>query len=338
MKRYCVILVLTMACVLFIPNVGRTETAKIKLAHALPVSHGINICMLHFKHRVEFDSSDSLRVEVVPEARMGSDDSLLEQVGAGVLPMAVIKAGPLSRSIPAIALSRLPFVFPDRRTLYTFLDTPFRKKLEGSGFNQRLIILAWFEIGPRVWISLKKPFTKPSDFFNTRVRIPDDPVFFETVSALGATARSGDFEGSALAQALDSGELDAADVPMDRAVITKGGKQQTFITLSRHLWDLSLLAANASFWNGLTPKEQQTMLDAAYEAERLNRGLTISQTMSALQHARREGISTVRLEETSRQAFVRAVYPVYEKCRDQVGPDLFDRFMNKVRESRPFPY
>jgi TRAP-type C4-dicarboxylate transport system substrate-binding protein len=322
---------------LLIPAWGRAEVKSIKLAHGFSISHSVNLSLLHFQQKLNLDSAGRLRVEVIPEARMGQDESLLEQVASGMLPMALVSLKSLTGAAPGFSLFRLPFVFPDRRTLYTLLDSPFKKQLITEDLRRKVEIISWLDIGPRVWFSAKKPFTKPGDFRTATVNVPDDPLLLDTVSVLNGKASAVPLQGFGLMDGLARGQFDMADLLFDEAVFGQGSTLKTYLTLSYHVWEINVLIADVTFWNNLSPMEQQFMLNAGFEAAQVNRGYSLSQHIALLEKARSKGIEAVPLDEANRQAFVREVYPLYEKWRVAVGPALFEEFTNRIREIQPFP-
>jgi len=328
---------LLVACLTLVPGLSRAEVKTIRVAHGFPVSHSVNLSLLHFEQKLAFDSEGRIKVEVIPEARMGQDDSLLEQVATGMLSMAVVDLKILAGTAPGFSLVRLPFIFPDRRTLYSFLDSPFKRQLESDDLRRKAMVLGWFDGQPRVWFSTRKPFTKPWDFYSITMNVPDDPISLETASVLKAKASAIPLQGSALLDGLTRGQFDVADALLDEAVFGQGATVEAYLTLSCHEWELSVLIVDPAFWSNLTSSEQQLLLNAAFEAERVNRGYVLSQQIALLEKARSKGIKIVSLDETDRRSFAREVSPVSEKWQTVVGPVLFDEFMKRVQEGQDFP-
>jgi TRAP-type C4-dicarboxylate transport system substrate-binding protein len=338
MHRFCVKTVLFLICILLsISTLGRAEIKPIQVAHVFPVSHSINLSLLHFQQKLNLEYAGRLRVEVIPEARLGQDESLFDQVVSSMLPMAVVNLKIAGRTAPGFSLFHLPFIFPDRRALYTLLDSPFKKQLISDDLNRKVEILGWFDLGPRVWLSSKKPFTKPADFRDAMINVPDDPLLLETVSVLNGKAGAIPTPGFGLMDGLTRGQFDMADVLLDEAAFAQGATLKTYLTLSYHVWEISVLVAGVTFWNSLTPLERQYMLNAAYEAVQVNRGYSLSQQVALLEKARSKGIEVIPLNEQDRRAFMQDVAPLYEKWRTAVGPAVFEEFTNRIREVQPLP-
>jgi TRAP-type C4-dicarboxylate transport system substrate-binding protein len=209
--------------------------------------------------------------------------------------------------------------------------------LESDELRRKAVVLAWLDVGPRVWFSTKKPFTNPSDFYSATINGLDDPISIETASVLKAKASAAPLQGSALLDGLVRGQFDVADALLDEAVFGQGATVKAYLTLSYHVWEVSVLIVDPALWSNLASGEQQLLLNAAFEAERVNRGYGLSQQIALLEKARSKGIEIVSLNETDRHSFARQVYPVYEKWRTGIGPVLFDEFMTRVREGQSFP-
>ena len=331
LKRFLFFLLLLLAGALC----AGSAAAQIRLAHTLPVTHAVNLSLLHLKQRLDLQTQGRLKIDVIPASLSGSDGSLLEQVQAGILPMAVINARTLSRIAPAFSLLQMPFIFPDRKNLASFLEGAFQKKLDTGLLDSRLVVLAWFELGPRVWLSVSKQFTKPADFRGAKLNGPTGPVFMGVAATLGSVASAIPLQGEQLREALSLGAMDVDDMLLANAVSQVVDNFKPELTLSRHVWEVAFLVASTSFWNGLNPSDQREIVDAASEAELVDQGYSIRNEVELLLKGRARGIKLIPLDDASRQAFLRALYPVQQTMADAVGKDIFGQFMNAVLQSRP---
>jgi len=96
-----------------------------------------------------------------------------------------------------------------------------------------------------------------------------------------------------------------------------------YITLSGHFWGASALVCNAAHYAGW-PAEVRAAVDAAArDATAYQRRLAAAEDEEIMAKLAVEDIDVIRLTGNERDAFVRAVEPVLEKYRRQLGPKLF---------------
>ena len=308
--------------------------AQMRIAHEQPVIHNVNLSLLYLKQRIELDTQGRVRLDVIAEGDGGQAVSLLEQVQAGLLPMAVIGTRKLKDILPAFSLLDLPFVFPDRKSLYSFIDGPFRKKFDQILQDRNLFALAWLDIGPRKWLSATKPFSKPLDFRESKMNIPDDFVSYEIIKALGATATTVPIQVSEVPGLLERGSLDVADVLLDSNLLSSDKKFQAYLTNSNHVWETAVLVTSISFWKNMTMVDQDLFREAARDMEIVNRGWAVRDDTELQITAKARGMDLIALETEERRAFLKVLSPVHQSVKTMVGQDLFDQFMSSIRDNR----
>lgn len=325
---------LSFMCLTLLVGWSVTAESQMRVAHELPVVHNVNLSLLYLKQRIELDTKGRLRLDVIAEGSAGAALSLLEQVQSGLLPMAVIHTRTLKNIVPAFSLLDLPFVFPDRKSVYSFIDGPFRKRLDNSLGENKLFALAWFDIGPRKWLSTTKPFRKPLDFRESRMNIQDDFVSFEIVKALGATATTLPIKSSKIPETLKQGNLDVADILLEPTLFEEIDNFQANLTNSNHLWEIAILVASRPFWEDLTILDQETLLKAAHDMEIVNRGYATRDDAEMQIMGNTLGIDLFSLDEADRRTFLNVFSPVHQAVKQAVGQDLFNQFMSIVRDNR----
>ena len=96
-----------------------------------------------------------------------------------------------------------------------------------------------------------------------------------------------------------------------------------YITLSGHFWGASTIVCNAARYASW-PAEVRAIVDAAArEATAYQRRLAAAEDAEIMAKLDPAQNDLIRLTEGERGAFLRAVEPVLEKYRRQLGPKLF---------------
>jgi len=326
-KRFCLFISLTIALAAAAP----AHSAQIRVYHSQSLTHNINLALLHLKHFCELRSQGATRVEITPEGRAGQDESLMQQVQAGIAPAAVVNAQEFCSAIPEFKLLLAPFLFENRRKLSNFLDGSFREEFDALLQKKGLVALAWFEVGPRRWVSPDKPYAEPVDFRGARVYVPDNPVALATVTAMGGTSVAIPFAEVALGQLFLQGGLDVSSSLLQQVAPDINSSFKPVITLSQHEWDLAILIVSETFWNTLTPEERSVLIDGAFEAEFTNRGFTMDQDIDTLYKVQSDGAKLAPLTSDQRQMFLLATQSVYDDLKKELGAPFFDSFMSAVK-------
>ena len=104
----------------------------------------------------------------------------------------------------------MPFVFKDEAQMRKVIDGPIGVEMLDKLTNSsaRLVALGWMDAGTRNVYS-DKPVTKPADLKGMKIRMMGNPLFVETMNAMGGNGIAMGF--NELHQALQSGVVDGAE-------------------------------------------------------------------------------------------------------------------------------
>ena len=104
---------------------------------------------------------------------------------------------------------------------------------------------------------------------------------------------------------------------------------QKFVTMWDYVADPLIFVVNRDVWNTFTPADREIVRAAAVEAGRqeiviARKGLTRGD-MSMVKDVEALGVKVAQLSDAEKQAFEKAVKPVYDKWAKQIGVDLVKR-------------
>src|SRR5690606_41579788 len=104
---------------------------------------------------------------------------------------------------------------------------------------------------------------------------------------------------------------------------------QKFVTLWDYVADPLIFVVNRDVWNSWTPADREIVRATAIEAGKqeiaiARKGLSGSD-MSMVKEVEALGVKVTQLSEAEKQAFEKAVKPVYDKWAKQIGMDLVKR-------------
>lgn len=336
------------AFALFLTLPAASAKMVVKFGHVAPPFHGQSVGADYFAKYVMEKTDGEVEVRTYPMGQLGGERSMAEQVQAGTLQMAAITGAVLSNFVPQAALLPLPFVFPDRRTAYAVLDSEIRDKLFSYFPAKGFVALGFTENEFRDLSNSVRPIRKPEDLKGLKIRLMESPIFIDTFKQMGVNPVPMPFPE--IYNALQQGVIDGQDNPFYTSVLMKFTEVNKYVTITHHILTECPIVANLDWWNSLPKKYQTIMKEAAYETEIVNRGHSLQDQLSlsvlakkdangkvtpgpsiyAL--AKKQGVQVIELTPAEREAFKKAMTPVYKKYREIIGPELFDAFMAKIEE------
>lgn len=238
------------------------------LADDHPVRQG----MRKFAALAEAASAGSLRVRVRSDALPGSPAqqiAALQAGAAGAPALMLVASTGLAPQAKAFGLLDLPFLVRDEAEADALLDGAFGQALLARLAPAGLVGLGWWENGFRHITTAGSPLRRAQDLRGLKIRVIGEPVFAETLRAMGADPLALPF--AELYGALKSGRVDAQDNFISQILAGRLYEVQSSLSLTRHSYGALVLVANARVWNALPAARQAVLLRAAAAAGRVQR-------------------------------------------------------------------
>jgi len=176
--------------------------------------------------------------------------------------------------------------------------------------------LSWVDAGARSFYA-QKPINTPDDVKGLKIRVMNNNLYTEMISAMGGNPSPMAF--SEVQQALKTGVVDGAEnnFPSFKNVghyeVTKN------YSLSEHLIIPECICVNTKKYTALSPELQTAVKEAAKQAAIFQRELWQVQTAQARQDVEKAGIKVN--EVADKAAFQKAMAPVYDNYL-KANPDM----------------
>ena len=259
-----------------------------------------------------------------PSMQLGGEKEMIEQAQVGALQIARISVGAMGPVVDELNVFNLPFVFRDETHMRKVIDGPIGTDLLdkiSDNPNSRLIALCWMDAGTRNVYS-NKPVTKPADLKGMKVRMMGNPIFVETMNAMGGNGVAMGF--NELYSALQTGVVDGAEnnEPTDaRAEPLPGGEDHQPDRPPDHPRDPGVLEAHL----GSAVEGRPGAGEASSGARRSSRSARSGTTRpsKATDELKAKGVTFVKADKA---AFYQATASDTHQVRRQVrGPAQEDR-------------
>ncbi len=315
----------------------QVRAEKIKFGHVAPPFHGQAKGVDAFAAYVKDKTGGRIEIATFPMGQLGSERSMASQVRSGSLQLAAITTAVMQNFVPQVAIVDMPFIFPSRKAAYATLDDPeVQKRLFSYLPKKGFVGIGWTENEFRDFTNTKRPVRKPEDIKGLKVRVMNSPVYLDTFEQLGASAVGIPFPE--VYNALQTGVIDAQENPLLTSVLMKFTEVATYVTRTQHALTECIIIVNPDYWASLSDADKQIFREAAAEAIRVNREVNARLheklpkiNKSIAEYCKDKGIDVIELTAAEREAFRKAMTPVWDKYREKIGPDLFEFFLAKIK-------
>jgi TRAP-type C4-dicarboxylate transport system substrate-binding protein len=246
----------------------------------------------------------------------GSGD-LVPMVERGELSFCYMSTVRFSRSAPELQAFELPFVVGDRAAALRALDGDLgasaRRHIEERTACR---LLGYWDNGFRHLTNRVRPIRTPADCRGIRIRTQMSELHGEVFRALGFEPIAADIKE--FVEGIAGGRFEAQDNPLTNIYNFGVHNVHRYITLSGHFWGASAFVCNAAGYRSW-PQDVQAAVDAAArEATAYQRQLAAAEDAEILAKLDPAKNEVIRLTETERAAFRKAVEPVLERHRTRI--------------------
>ena len=293
----------------------------IKFSHVVAADTPKGQAAERFKQLAERATRGRVRVEVYPNSQLYKDKEELEALQLGAVQMlapSLAKFAPLG--VKEFEVFDLPFIFPNKQTLYAVTEGPIGRNLLDRLQSKGIAGLAYWDNGFK-GMSANRPLRRPADFRGLTMRIQSSKVLDVQMRALGASPQVLAF--SEVLQALQTGLVDGTENPPSNMYTQKMHEVQKHYTLSNHGYLGYAVIVNKKFWDGL-PADIRVALDRAMaEATTYEKAIAQRDNDQALEAIRKSGKTIIYTPTAAELAEWRKVLlPVHRDMEARIGKDL----------------
>src|SRR5262245_45224119 len=239
---------------------------------------------------------------------------LVPMVERGELSFCYMSTVRFSTAAPELELLELPFVVRDRRAALRALDGEYgdqaRRRVEERTACR---LLGFWDNGVRHLTNRVRPIRMPADCRGIRIRTQSSALHGETFRALGFEPIPSDIKE--FTEQIGGERFQAHDNPLTNIYNFGVHHHHRHITLSGHFWGGSALVCNAEHYRGWPADVRAAVDAAAREATLYQRQLAEAEDVDVLAKLDPAGNEVVRLTDSERAEFARAVGPVLDRHR-----------------------
>ncbi len=303
------------------------QKTVLKATDVHPLGYPTVEALVRMGAKLEKATNGRYSVQMFPSMQLGGEKEMIEQAQVGALQIARISVGPMGPIVDELNVFNMPFVFRDEAHMRKVIDGPIGAEMldKLSKSSARLIAMGWMDAGTRNVYS-DRPATKPADLKGMKIRMMGNPLFVETMNAMGGNGIAMGF--NELHQALQSGVVDGAEnnpptLLAQNHYQTPRGK---VYSLTGHLIIPEIFVFSKVSWDKLPPADQQLIMKLSREAQMEQRALWDAYTTEAESKLKAAGIQFVPADK---EAFYKATQPV----RDKYGAK-YASLIQRIRDTK----
>jgi tripartite ATP-independent transporter DctP family solute receptor len=315
------------ACLLAVPAQAQQKQV-IKATDVHPLGYPTVEAIVRMGAKLEKATNGRYTLQMFPSMQLGGEKEMIEQAQVGALQIARISVGPMGPIVDELNVFNMPFVFRDEQHMRKVIDGPIGQEMLAKLTNEprtRLVALGWMDAGTRNVYS-DKPVTKPADLKGMKIRMMGNPVFVETMNAMGGNGIAMGF--NELHQALQTGVVDGAE--NNEPTLFAQNHYQTpkgkVYSLTGHLIIPEIFVYSKVSWDKLAKADQDLIRKFSREAQLEQRQLWDKYVGEATAKLKAAGIQFVKADK---EAFYKATQPV----RDKYGAK-YAGLIQKIRDTK----
>ena len=260
--------------------------------------------------KLEAATNGRIKIQMYPSMQLGGEKEMIEQAQLGAMQIARISVGAMGPVVDDLNVFNLPFVFRDEAHMRKVIDGPIGQDLLDrvtASPQSRLVVLGWMDAGTRN-VYANKPVTKPADLKGMKIRMMGNPIFVETMNAMGGNGVAMGF--NELYSALQTGVVDGAENNPPTLLAQNHYTVSKVYSLTGHLIIPEIFVFSKRTWDTLSKDDQALVMKLSREAQIEQRTLWDAYVGDATAKLKAAGVQFV---EADKAAFYDATQPIRDK-------------------------
>jgi tripartite ATP-independent transporter DctP family solute receptor len=249
------------------------DTIVMKAADVHPAGYPNVVAIENMGKKLAAATNGRITFQMFPGGVLGGEKEMIEQTQVGAINILRASLGPLGPVVPEVNVFNLPFVFRDEAHMRAVIDGPIGQEIldKVTASSARLVGLGFMDGGTRS-IYTKKPVRKPEDLKGMKIRMIGNPLFVDTMNAMGGNGISMGY--GEVFTALQTGIIDGAENnPPSYFTANHYQAGAKYYTQTHHLIIPEIFVMSKITWDKLSKDDQALVKKYAREAQLEQRAL-----------------------------------------------------------------
>ncbi|ANF59423.1 TRAP transporter substrate-binding protein [Halotalea alkalilenta] len=321
-----------LATSLSLPALADFSNRTIRLSNGIAADHPVADGVRAMTECLAEKSDGAMRINAFWSSALGDDLQATQALRSGIQEAVVASPSPLVGMVPSLGVFDLPFLFADEAEADAVVDGEFGDFINQELEQVGLINLAYWENGFRNVSSSQRPITRWEDFSGTRIRVMQNNIFLDTFQNLGANPTPMAF--GEIFSALETGAIDAQENPFVTIDTSKFYEVQDYVSETRHAFTPFLVMFSKRIWDTYSEDEQQALRDCAVVGRDVQRRVIREASLRSKEEIEAAGVAVNEISPEEQQRMREKSQVIYDRHRDQIGPEVIDRVQAILAELR----
>ena len=333
MKKLLVV-VLSLVMVFGLVGCGGGKEAKeeytadnplvLKVAYVLATEDIGHQAFEKFKENIEEESEGRIKVELYPNAELGSDTAVLESVMLGDVQIANVALGALTAYDPKVTIAELPYLFDTYEDMDEAINGPVGDEMAKWCEDVGFLYLGSLYDGTREISNNVRPIYTLDDVKGLKLRAMDSPSHIALLESLGASAIPMPYGD--IYTGLQQGTIDGQDNAPSLTYSSKFHEVQKYYSLIDAVRANAPVVMNKEVFDSYPEDIQKLIRDNIQEwAIDWQRPEQRSQELEILDKINAEGCAVNKVDNIDE--FKEATKAVWDKAREDYGDEFVDNFL-----------
>ena len=308
-RRFLIATAAALAACASLPLTAHAQTVW-KASDVHPLGYPTVEAIQRMGKKLETATNGRIKIQMYPSMQLGGEKEMIEQAQVGALQIARISVGAMGPVVDDLNVFNLPFIFRDEEHMRKVIDGPIGQELLDrvtASAQSRLVVLGWMDAGTRN-VYANKPVAKPADLKGMKIRMMGNPLFVETMNAMGGNGVAMGF--NELFGALQTGVVDGAENNPPTLLAQNHYTVSKVYSLTGHLIIPEIFVFSRRTWDAMSKEDQELLRKVSREAQLEQRTLWDAYVADATAKLKAAGVQFVDADKT---AFYTATQPIRDK-------------------------
>ena len=281
-----------------------------KASDVHPLGYPTVEAIMRMGKKLEAQTNGRISIQMYPSMQLGGEKEMIEQAQVGALQIARISVGAMGPVVDELNVFNLPFIFRDEAHMRKVIDGPIGAELLDKINNNpasRIVALGWMDAGVRN-VYGKKSAATPADLKGQKIRVMGNPIFVETLNAMGGNGVAMGF--NELYSALETGVVDGAENNPPTLLAQNHYLVSKVYTLTGHLIIPEIFIFSKRTWDGLSADDKALLKKLSRETQFEERKLWDEKTATAEGELKAKGVTFVQADKA---VYFKNTQPIRDK-------------------------
>ena len=297
------------------------QNIVLKASDTHPAGYPTVVAVESMGKKLDAATNGRIKIQMFAGGVLGQEKEVVEQVQLGAIQIARISLGVIGPVVPEVNVFNMPFVFRDEAHMRKVIDGAVGDELLAkiSASPAKLVALGWMDGGSRS-LYTKKLVKTPADLKGVKVRMMGNPLFVDTMNAMGGNGISMAY--GEVFSALQTGVIDGAENNPPSLFTSNHYTTGTkYYAQTNHLIIPEIFVMSKATWDKLSDADKALVKKVSREAQMEQRGLWDKSVADYTGKLKAAGIEFVPVDQ---KLFFDATAPVRAKYGAQLS-DLMKR-------------